>query len=342
MKLKHTLAGLAVAACACLTALPTQAGETTVGGKMYGDFSYKSVKDADGNKIDGTGTGYDGKRFYVTVDHVIDEIWSLNFTTDIGDQNGAYDVYAKKAYVQAKLRNAPVTVRAGSADLPWIPAVEGLYGFRYVENVIVDRLKFGTSADWGMHVMGKAAAGRIDYQASVVNGGGYKHPARSKTVDFAGRIGATPVDGLNVAVGGYVGKLGQEMETTAFSQNASRADVVAAYAKSGVKVGGEFFQARQWKLVTTDQKDKAQGFSGWASVEVAPAWTLFGRYDSARLSKDLDPDYEDRYFNVGIQYAAAKGLVVSPVFKYEKKQKSTTAANNNKVTEFGIFAQAKF
>ncbi len=342
MKMKHTLAGLAVLAGVGLAAFPAHAGETTVSGKMYGDFSYKSVKDADGNKLDGTGTGYDGKRFYITVGHVIDDVWSLNFTTDIGDQNGAYDVYAKKAYVQAKLRNAPITVRAGSADLPWIPAVEGMYGFRYVENVLVDRLKFGTSADWGMHVMGKAADGRINYQASAINGGGYKHPSRSKTVDFAGRLGATPVDGLNVAVGGYVGRLGKEMETTAFSQNASRIDVMAAYGKSGIKVGGEFFQAKQWKLVTTDRKDKAQGFSGWASAEVAPDWTLFGRFDSAKLSKDLDPDYEDQYFNVGIQYAAAKGVVVSPVFKYEKRQKSATAANDGKVTEFGIFAQAKF
>ena len=236
MKMKHMLAGLAVAVGVCLTAFPTQAGETTVGGKMYGNFSYKSVKEADGNKLDGTGTGYDGKRFYITVSHVVDEVWSLNFTTDIGDQNGAYDVYAKKAYVQAKLRNAPVTFRAGSSDLPWIPAVENLYGFRYVENVLIDRLKFGTSADWGMHVMGKTSDGRINFQASTINGGGYKHPARSKSVDFAGRIGATPVDGLDVAVGGYVGRLGQEMETTAFSQNASRFDAVAAYTKSGQAV----------------------------------------------------------------------------------------------------------
>jgi len=342
MKMKHMLAGLAVAVGVCLTAFPTQAGETTVGGKMYGNFSYKSVEDADGNKLDGTGTGYDGKRFYITVSHVVDEVWSLNFTTDIGDQNGAYDVYAKKAYVQAKLRNLPLTLRAGSSDLPWIPAVENLYGFRYVENVMVDRLKFGTSADWGMHVMGKIDDGRINYQASAFNGGGYKHPARSKSMDLAGRIGATPVDGLNVAIGGYVGKLGKQMETTAFSQNASRIDAVVAYSKSGVKVGGELFQAEQWKLVTTEQKDKAQGVSAWASAEVAPAWTLFGRIDSAKLSKDLDPDYEDLYFNVGIQYAVAKGVVVSPVFKYEKRQKSTDAANNGKVVEFGIFAQAKF
>ena len=32
--------------------------------------------------------------------------------------------------------------------------MEGVYGYRYVENTLVDRIKFGNSADWGVHVLG--------------------------------------------------------------------------------------------------------------------------------------------------------------------------------------------
>lgn len=35
--------------------------------------------------------------------------------------------------------------------------VEGLYGFGFGENVIIDRLKFGNPADWGLHAGGKVS-----------------------------------------------------------------------------------------------------------------------------------------------------------------------------------------
>ena len=46
------------------------------------------------------------------------------------------------------------TFRLGSADTPLIPYAEGVYGLRYVEQVITDHLSFGTSAEWGFHVLG--------------------------------------------------------------------------------------------------------------------------------------------------------------------------------------------
>ena len=59
-----------------------------------------------------------------------------------------------------------------------MPFVEGLYGYRYVENVMIDRTKFGTSADWGVHVLGSIPMGglTVSYAGSVVNGNGYKKP----------------------------------------------------------------------------------------------------------------------------------------------------------------------
>src|SRR6266446_2831749 len=77
--------------------------------------------------------------------------------TKIG-YTGETQLFIKKAYVQARISDA-FFVRAGSADLPWIPFAEANYGYRYVELVILDRLKFGTSADWGVHAGGKMADG---------------------------------------------------------------------------------------------------------------------------------------------------------------------------------------
>ncbi len=61
----------------------------------------------------------------------------------------------KNAYLQIRSRDPKAFwVRLGEADMPWVPYVEDVYGHRYVENVLVDRLKFGTSADWGLHAGG--------------------------------------------------------------------------------------------------------------------------------------------------------------------------------------------
>ena len=68
-------------------------------------------------------------------------------------------MFIRKAFVQAKVSDAFVA-RLGAADMPWIPFVEDLCGYRYLEQTLIDRLKFGTSADWGVHANGKGATER--------------------------------------------------------------------------------------------------------------------------------------------------------------------------------------
>src|SRR5262249_1076462 len=136
------------------------------------------------------------------------KIFSANLTTDFSyvGADSLTQVYLKKAYLQAKLDDAFV-FRLGSTDLPWVPFVEDLYGYRYVENTLIDRTKFGTSADWGAHLSGKVANGMFNYAVAVVNGAGYKKPIRTKGPDFEGRVNFNYQD-FTLGVGGYAGKLG--------------------------------------------------------------------------------------------------------------------------------------
>jgi hypothetical protein len=65
--------------------------------------------------------------------------------------------------------------------------------------------------------------------------------------------------------------------------------------------------------------DKADGFSAWASFAFAEnTWSVFARYDEAKLSKDVSPDLKDKYFNVGIAYKPIKQLDFALVYKNEK------------------------
>ncbi len=324
--------------------------KTSVSGKAFIDLT-NIDQQSDGDSTDASGTGLDVKRFYLGIDHVFDSTWSANLTTDFNyvGNDGETQLYVKKAYLQGSFGDA-LFVRAGSADLPWVPFVEGLYGYRYVENVLVDHLKFGTSADWGVHAGGKLANGLVSYAASVVNGAGYKNPTRSKSVDVEGRISVVPVEGLTLAAGFYNGKLGQDKESTDAQHTAQRYDALVAYVNSRFRAGAEYFQAKDWKQVLSTSSDKADGYSLWGAYNFNDRMSAFARYDSANPSKDLNPDLSSDYFNVGFAYRPRKNVDLAVVYKEDKVDNGLLATSNGtiggvndgKYREVGLWAQVGF
>lgn len=303
---------------------------TKISGRMYYNISSSTLK-RDGVKDKSDGTGFDIKRFYVGIDHKFNDTFSANITTDFlyDSGSGATQIYIKKAYVEANLSPA-FKIRLGSADLPWIPFVEGLYGYRYVENVLVDRTKFGTSADWGVHVSGKLANGLIEYAVSAIDGSGYKHPLRSKSIDVEGRVSLN-YQNFTLGVGGYTGKLGKDMVGTTTYHTASRLDVVAAYTGHGFRVGAEAFFAKNWNNVTNPVADKSDGIGAFASYQFTKEFAVFGRYDWVRPNKLTNHALTDNYFNVGIAYTPTKIVDFALVYKRDKADDGFLATSNGTI-----------
>jgi hypothetical protein len=329
---------------------------TTLGVKIYADTTYIQNQ-TNGNNIDPTGYGFDIKRGYVTFDTAFDDVWSVRVRTDFQycSSCGATELYFKNLYVQAKLGGG-MALRIGEADMPWIPHMEDLYGYRYVENVLVDEYKFGNSADWGLHLVG--SQGKISWQLSAVDGGGYKHPERTKTMDFAGRIDFNAVGGLHLLLGGYSGDRGNNTETSSTTHTASRWDAAVAYEGSNWNAGVEYFYANDWNNTTTTYGTGADGYSAFASYNFTPVWGVFGRYDYLKPCKDLTmaqsagcySDTKNDYYNVGIQYIATKQVRFAFVYKYDKADNGFVATSNGtiggsmdgKYQEFGVWMQAAF
>jgi predicted porin len=312
---------------------------------------------------------FDIKRFYLGIDHTFDDVFSANLTTDFTYDSGspsATQLYIKKAYLQAKLSDA-LTFRLGSADLPWVPFVEDAYGYRYVENVMIDRDKYGTSADWGVHVLGKLADGLIGYQVSVVNGAGYKkaptNPTnRSQGIDVEGRVNLN-YDGFILALGGYHGKLGKDVQKAtpespdSTARSANRFDVLGAYADNGIRVGVEYFKTNNWNTVaSTSAKDDADGVSIFGSYQFDPEWGVFGRYDwvnpttTSTITGFQTANPTDRYFNVGVSYSPAKIVDFALVYKHDKVHNGTMSTSNGTIggaydgtyNEIGLWGQLRW
>ena len=316
--------------------------DTTLSGRMYYDVT--DIDDSSqGIKTDKSGFAFDIKRFYLGVNHTFSDTWSMNLTTDFqySAAISSTEIYLKKAYVQYKYSDAFV-VRAGATDLPWVPFAENSYGMRYVENTLTDRLKFGTSADWGVHVSGKLAGGSLEYAVAALNGNGYKNPSRSKGLDFEGRLSFAPTDKIVVGTGVYSGTLGKQKQTVNALHTANRVDFLAAYASGNTRFGVEYFQARNWNNVLTLASDKASGWSLWGSVGLTSGGiTLFGRYDQTDLSKSLDPSLQDTYYNLGIEFPITKGVKLATVYKHSD-QNNDTLSRDLETNEFGVWGEFRF
>ena len=313
------------------------ANDTKVGGTMFVDFTDVD-QTKNGTKTDASGTGLDVKRFYLSIDHQFNDVWSADLTTDFNytSVTGETQLFVKKAYVQGAFSKL-ATVRVGSANMAWIPFVEDWYGYRFVENTLTDRLKLGNSADWGLHLLGDN--GMFNYQVSAVNGGGYKNPSRSDHVDFEGRAGFQPIKGLMFAVGAYDGDLGKDTQSTPTLHSARRYDAMAAWNRGGLRLGAEWFKADNWKNLTTPATDSASGWSLWGSYDFASA-SVFARYDRVDQSKQLDPSLKDTYWNAGVAFPVTKGVRVAVAYKDERLRNDTTTDIHTR--EIGAWGEVKF
>lgn len=334
---------------------------TAISGKSYFNVSdiHQSSVDLGGNKTKSAanGTQTELKRFYVSVDHKFNDMFSADITTDFryGVNGVTKDalVYVKKAYFQANLSSAFI-VRIGVVDLPWVPFDEGVYGFRFVENSLIDRTKFGTSSDWGIHVLGGFADNLVTYQVSAIDGQGYKTLSRnSDTLDLEGRVAINPLKVFTVAVGGYTGKLGKSagnLPDTATPHTASRFDALAAYTDKRVRAGIEYFVAKNWNNVTTAAVDKSDGWSAFGSFAFTPQIVFFARYDWVKPSKDINPALKDRYFNLGLDYKPITPLDFAFVYKRDRADHGLISTSNGAIggplygtyDELGLFGQLVF
>jgi hypothetical protein len=384
-------------------------GNTKVGATIFSDVSGVNNY-SNGIRQSNSGVDYDIKRFYLSIDHKFNDIFSADLTTDFtynnsatvpaGDTVGtppsgtkppgtatpcstspntvsapncsnvsATQLYIKKAYLQASLSDA-INFRAGAAELPWVPFVESLYGYRYVENTLIDRTKFGTTTDWGVHMFGNLANNIISYQVSAIDGFGYKHPAiggtqpRSDYVDVEGRVSAT-YDHFTVGVGGYEGKLGKDIVGTTTYHTADRFDAVAAYVDRKIRLGVEYFYAKNWNDVTQinpSLTNISSGVGGFGSFNFTDKFAVFGRYDYVEPQRDTAPTYKDHYFNVGLSYAPIirfaanapekpiKVLDLALVYKREAVDDGLISTSNGVIggsdrgtyDEIGIFSYVNF
>ena len=294
---------------------------TKIGGQVF--FDLTDIDNKNGTvKNAQNGFHYDIKRFYLIFDHQFNDTYSAHLVTDAtydtsqcnspitttivpspvigGTPTGTSvcastgsstsQLFIKKAYLEANY--APLfDVQLGSTGMPWIPFAESVYGYRYIENTLVDRFKYGNTTDWGVNINGSTGDDfKFEYSVSAVNGAGFKKPAfglgtnRADGMDFEGRVDVR-WDGFVLGAGGYDGKLGKELTPDTTHHDFTRLDALAGYAANGFNIGVEYFTEKNFDTISTLPglpTDHGDGYSAFAAYKFTPEWALFGRYDWAK------------------------------------------------------------
>jgi hypothetical protein len=351
--MSKTLSSAALAIACVLGSAATRAaepGETTIGGRAFVDLTNVD-ETSNGAKTDASGTGLDVKRFYFILGHQFDKTWSVNLTTDFNyvSNDSETQLFVKKAYVEGKFSDK-FALRLGSADTPLLPYLEGIYGYRFIETMLIERIGFESSADWGAHMLGAFGNGKAHWAVSAINGNGYKNPSRSNGLDLDTRIDFEPVDGLTLALFYRTGKRGLDKPSVTTFHTADRTEILAAYTKSKFRVGAEIFQADNWNQVLNPLGDSSDGHSIWGTYNIKKNVQLFARIDEAKPSKDLAPNLENKYMNLGVIFTPASKVDLAVVYKQDKVEAGTLKTSNGTIggsiegkhNEIGLWAQVSF
>jgi hypothetical protein len=337
------------------------------GGLSLGNASQTATTLPSGNTGHSpNGVNFDIKRAYLQVDHTFDQTFSADVTTDFTYDYAtkATQLFIKKAYLQAKVDDALV-FQVGGASQPWVPFVEDFYGYRYVENVLIDRTKFGTSTDWGVHAFGKLPLGdsgaTFGYSLAATNGMGYKIAAygggdnRSSQMDFEGRVNLNYA-GFVAAVGGYDGKLGQDYAGVTTYYAAERFDGLVGYANKDFRIAGEYMWAsgagpNSAEILSSAKPDTSDAYSIFGSWNFAPKFALFGRYDWVDPKEITHPTELNTYYNVGVSWEPVKVVDFALVYKHDEIDNGAftdsnfaTASSNihGAYNEVGVWGQFKW
>jgi len=322
-------------------------------------------------------------RAYLTARYYINDTWKVRVTTDVHQENALgkkSNIFLKYAYIQGDLLPA-ASLRLGVIHTPWIDYEEGLWEHRYVSTVLIDGLGIESSADAGLGVVGKVMNGLVHYQFGGFNGGGYTDIRASKAVDFSGRIGIDPIEGLTVDFQYRNGYRGKKRFGTSGSPAGRQLQPVARqiFYQAMVTYG----HADDWRVAAgyVFDKDKAfsfnpagagdnkrsvrnKAFDVWGRANLLN--TSFGkvgaffRYDNDHVNPynnlgaltNSGNDEVITHYILGVELKPAKGVNLSLVYNYNKTKNRITGAgtatplvnSNQDVKDYtiGLFSQLAF
>ena len=339
-------------------ATPAFAGGVTVAEdgdsklKLEGVF-YTSVTQ-DETQVNGRTTakaaGVSVDRAYFTAKYFFNKNWYARITTDVQYESGTAgltkrdnNIFLKAAYLEGKLVGDALAIRIGQSHNPWIDYEQGLWKHRYVSKVTADYFGFDHSFDLGVGAKGTLAEGMFKYFFTASNGAGYgSGNAKFSAMDYNGRIGIYPIDGLTVDFQYRDGYKGSKTRATSGTKYNFYQGMIS-YGNDAFRIGGNYVNEKG-KVVATSIATKKDGYIGWAWVKFGGNVGLFGRYENIKTKIDGNAvEMTTDHYVVGVEYSPIKNITFAVAFDQDKdKNAGNVAGATQKVTKAGLFTEFKW
>jgi len=218
--------------------------------------------------------------------------------------------YLKYAYVDLKEALPSLNLRLGLQPTYWIDFVDKILGIRYVAKNLTDNEGVLTSADFGVGGLGKfnlAGLPAVEYQATVLNGTGYKAAETDGAKTVGLRLNSEIYPEVTVALGSQV----------PVSSSGTGNKVINALAAYKTKASAAYFEYLYGTGIS--------GYSLGGIYEILSGIKIFGRLDNYDPDRSVANNQIDRQL-AGVSYDWGKNVKLA--LDYQSASYGSAASSN--------------
>lgn len=177
-----------------------------MGTLFYGEYAYDFDKDTlNPDKSVGGRNQFNINRLYINMRAELTPEINFRVTPDITRlSTGDWELRLKFGYVEFHdfLDFYPsFDVKMGQYETAWLDYEEGLWEYRVIDTMLIEKEGFMNSADLGVGFKGKIPAGYGEWQVDVINGEGYHGAENNKYKTIQGRLTIVPLPQIDALKG---------------------------------------------------------------------------------------------------------------------------------------------
>ena len=281
----------------------TPAPQLSISGVGYTQWNYNVSGTQHNNTFDVT-------RTYLNFNAKFTGGVSTRVTPDIyRNADGSLGYRLKYGYVSYQPNAGNLTYKFGLIQTPWLSREEDLYDYRMQGGMALERGGYLTSADFGLSADAKLMSGRLDVNAGVYNGEGYKKTDADQRKDFMARasyrLGTTDDNsafgGLRLTAYGAIGR-------RTGGGNRDRYIGMLSYKSTRWTLAAEYGMTRDSSTVAPLALSKGSVLSAFGVYRLpATKVAVIGRVDITDPNTDLSNDKTTRIIG-GLSYQLSPNL----------------------------------
>ncbi|HLP71350.1 MAG TPA: hypothetical protein VK155_00510 [Bacteroidales bacterium] len=257
---------------------------------------------------EGNNPAFEITRLYLGYEYFFSKNLSARANLDIADPGvGGLQMtaYVKNAFLQYKKGN--LAGRMGMISTDAYNLIEKQWGYRYIFKTLQDEYGFNSSADLGAAIE-YTPAKFLSFDASVLNGEGYKRIQSDSVFKYTAGVTFRPVEGLIFRVYSDFMKKEHLQNTISF---------FAGYTLENFRLGLEYSFQKNNKMI---KNHDFSGVSAFVSLKLSEKFSALARYDhlwSSTLVNNVDPwnyNSDGQLLIAGFEYSPVAGVRIAPVY----------------------------